>query len=127
MNKTLFFSIITLILSLQTLHAQTIIDAAKTEAFLKNDRTIQLVDLRTPGELRQTGRIKGATHIDFSSPDFQSKITTLDKNKPVIVYCAVGGRSSRAAAQMVRMGFKKVYDYGGGMMDWTAKGKKTVF
>ena len=106
--------------------AQQVIDAAQTEALLKTDANIQLVDLRTPAELQQTGKIEGAKVINFNSPDFQAQIAELDKAKPVIVYCAAGGRSPRAAAQMTKMGFKKVYDYAGGMNDWLAKGKKTV-
>lgn len=106
--------------------AQQVIDAAQTEQLLKTDTSIQLVDLRTPAELQQTGKIEGAKTINFNSPDFQAQIAQLDKTKPVIVYCAAGGRSPRAAAQMDKMGFKKVYDYAGGMNDWKAKGKKTV-
>ncbi len=45
---------------------------------------------------------------------------------PVIVYCAAGGRSPRAAAAMVKLGFTQVFDYAGGMNDWKRKGKKTV-
>ncbi len=106
--------------------AQQVLDAAQTEQLLKTDTSIQLVDLRTPAELQQTGKIEGAKTINFNSPDFQAQISQLDKAKPVIVYCASGGRSPRAAAQMTKMGFKKVYDYAGGMNDWKAKGKKTV-
>ena len=92
----------------------------------KKDKSVQLVDLRTPGEIQQTGKIAGALEIDFTSPDFQTQIGKLNKTKPVIVYCASGGRSPRAASQMLKMGFKKVYDYPGGMNDWKRRGKKTV-
>jgi len=106
--------------------SQTVLDAAQTEAMLKKDPSIQLIDVRTPAEWQQTGTLEGARRINFNSPDFQAQVAKLDKNKPVIVYCAVGGRSPRAAAMMINMGFKKVFDYAGGMNDWKAKGKKTV-
>lgn len=106
--------------------SQSTVSATELETLMRTDKTVQLVDLRTPGELQQTGRIEGARVINFNSPDFQTQIATLDMKKPVIVYCAAGGRSPRAAAQMVKMGFTKVYDYTGGMNDWRAKGKKTV-
>ena len=109
-----------------SLNAQGKIDAAQTETMLRTDKTVQLIDLRTPDELRATGRIEGAQHIDFYSPDFQARIAQLDKNKPVIIYCAAGGRSGQTYTQMQALGFKKVFDYKGGMTDWKAKGKKTV-
>jgi rhodanese-related sulfurtransferase len=33
----------------------------------------------------------------------------LDPEKSYLVYCAVGGRSSKAAVLMQKMGFKKVF------------------
>ena len=126
MQKMLFALLFGLFACTHPSPAQTVLDAAQTEAMLQSDKTVQLVDLRTPAELKETGKIEGAKVINFNSPDFEAQITQLDKEKPVIVYCAAGGRSPRAAAKMVKMGFKKVYDYSGGMNDWKAKGKKTV-
>lgn len=110
----------------QNTPSESRIDAAQTEQLLKSDTTIQLVDLRTPGELQETGKIAGALHINFNSPDFQSQIMHLDKKKPLLIYCASGGRSGRALPKLTEMGFKKVYEYSGGMNDWLAKGKETV-
>lgn len=126
MQKMLFALLFGLFACTQPSPAQTALDAAQTETMLKADKTVQLVDLRTPAELKQTGKIEGAKVINYNSPDFQAQIAQLDKEKPVIVYCAAGGRSPRAAAQMVKIGFKKVFDYTGGMNDWMARGKKTV-
>lgn len=124
-----FFTLSALLLLLSCTQdgaAQSKIDAAHTEAMLKIDSSVQLVDLRSPGELQETGRIAGAKTINFSAPEFQTQIAQLDRDKPVILYCAAGGRSARAAAQLTKMGFKNVYNYAGGMNDWLAKGKKTV-
>jgi rhodanese-related sulfurtransferase len=101
------------------------VDALKLEQLLIREG-IQLIDLRTPNELSATGRIATAMHIDFNGSDFKSQINQLDKEKPTIIYCASGKRSGKAAVMMTNMGFKSVYDYTGGMNDWTAKGKKTV-
>ncbi len=105
---------------------QQMITADQVEKMVQEDKNVQLVDVRTPQEIRQTGRINGAQAIDYSSPDFQQKIAALNRSKPVIVYCAAGGRSPRAAALMVQMGFSTIYDYAGGMNDWKSKGKPTV-
>lgn len=106
--------------------AQSVVDAAQLENMLKKDKNIQLVDIRTPAEWQQTGTIEGASRINYYDADFRTQISKLDKEKPVVVYCASGGRSPRAAAALTQMGFKKVYDYAGGMRDWLAKGKATV-
>jgi rhodanese-related sulfurtransferase len=77
----------------------------------------QLIDVRTPGEYNE-GHISNAKNIDFNSADFKAKLEKLDKNKPVLVYCAVGGRSGKAAAMLKEMGFKEVYDLKGGFNAW---------
>ncbi len=110
----------------QSTQAQSKLNADQPENMLKTNKMVQLLDVRTPGEVQNTGKIEGAVNMNFNSPDFQAQLATLDKEKPVIVYCAAGGRSPRAAAQLAKLGFKTVYDYTGGMNDWLAKGKKTV-
>ncbi len=127
--KKLFYSIFAFILLSGvscTGNAQSTLTADQTEAMLKKDATVQLIDLRTPEEIKRTGTIQGARSINFYASDFDAQIALLDRNKPVIVYCAAGGRSPQAAAKMNKMGFSKVYDYSGGMNDWKSKGKKTV-
>ena len=126
MQKLLFFALFALFSCSPRLQSQTVIDAGQTEAMLQADSTIQLIDVRTPAEWQQTGTLEGARRINFNGSDFKLQVAELDKNKPVIVYCAAGGRSPRAAAMLSKMGFQKVFDYAGGMNDWKAKGKKTV-
>lgn len=84
---------------------------------------VQLIDVRTPAEY-QTGHIANATNINFNDPNFKGLMEKLDKNKPVAVYCAAGGRSGKSAALLTQMGFKTVYDLQGGMSAWKGKGKK---
>jgi len=77
----------------------------------------QLVDVRTPGEFEQ-GMIEGAVNIDYMSSNFIHEIEKLDKSKPVYVYCAAGGRSSKAMEEMKKLGFSKVYNLVGGYGVW---------
>ncbi|MDI9869573.1 rhodanese-like domain-containing protein [Flectobacillus roseus] len=76
-----------------------------------------LIDVRTQGEAAR-GMIAGAMLMDISSPDFESKAQKLDKNKPTFVYCASGIRSKRAASQLLKLGFKKVFNLDGGIIAW---------
>jgi rhodanese-related sulfurtransferase len=123
MRNLIFFC---LLFSACQSNAQNRIDATKTEQMLHDNKDVQLVDLRTPAEVEQIGYIESAIFINYNSPDFAEKIALLDKEKPVIVYCAAGGRSPKAQAKMVEMGFKQVFDYAGGMKDWATKGKKVM-
>lgn len=76
-----------------------------------------IIDVRTPDEFSK-GHIQKAKNIDWNGDDFEKQIATLDKAKPVFVYCLSGGRSSSAASKMRKDGFKEVYELDGGIMKW---------
>ncbi len=84
---------------------------------------VQLVDVRTAKEYGE-GYIAEFQNIDYLSPNFDKEIETLDKTKPVIVYCKSGNRSGKCAAKMKERGFVKVYDLDGGIAKWKFKGYK---
>jgi len=98
----------------------TIVDSEKTTELLSNDK-IQLIDVRTVREY-QSGRITGSTLIPINDPTFSDKISMLDKEKPVLIYCARGGRSNKASEMMAEMGFKEIYDLKEGITGWIEKG-----
>lgn len=77
----------------------------------------QLIDVRTPREF-SNGFISGAKNIDYNGDSFEKQMKKLDKNKPVLVYCAAGGRSENAAELLKEWGFKEVYDLEGGYNAW---------
>ncbi len=78
-----------------------------------------LIDVRTPGEFSQ-GHIKNSINYDISKSDFVNQLATLDKSKPVLVYCLTGSRSTYAIRYMQSNGFKQIYELNGGMMKWRA-------
>ena len=92
------------------------------ENMLHNKTNVTLIDVRTPQEYG-AGFVAGARNIDIYDPGFEAQIAKLDKNRPVMVYCAKGGRSASAAEQLKRAGFPEVYDLAGGMEAWKAAGK----
>jgi rhodanese-related sulfurtransferase len=95
------------------------------EKLIKTDKNVQLVDVRTPQEVTN-GYIANAVNINSADADFQAKLGRLDKSKPVAVYCAVGGRSGRAATILTQMGFKTIYDLEGGMTAWKSQNKPII-
>lgn len=77
-----------------------------------------LLDVRTPAEFDQ-GHLDGAVNVDiFQSRYFKSYCDTLDREKPVYLYCRSGSRSRTASRILTRMGFKEVYDLRGGILNW---------
>ena len=87
------------------------------------DTTVQLVDVRTPAEFA-AGHIPEAVNIDVRGENFESQAqSTLDKERPVAVYCRSGARSKTAAHALAAMGFR-VYELNKGFMNW--KGARTA-
>jgi hydroxyacylglutathione hydrolase len=78
---------------------------------------LQLLDVRGPAEWKN-GRIPGATHIFL--PQLQKRFGELDKQRPVLVYCATGYRASLAASLLQQEGFSDVRNLPGSFHAWKA-------
>lgn len=99
------------------------VDVAGAEKLIADVADLQILDVRTPGEVAN-GIIAGAKKINVFDGDFDAQATAaLDKSKPVLVYCKVGGRSSKAATKLEAQGFSNIYNLQGGMNAWAGAGK----
>ncbi len=87
-------------------------------------KKVQLIDVRTPGEYTQ-GHIENAININVYAKDFVTKTNTLDKSKPVYVYCRSGARSMKAANNLKNRGYN-VVNLNGGIGGWMRNGFKVV-
>jgi len=97
----------------------TFADVSSEEAknLMAADHNLQIVDVRQNAEVAR-GMITGAVQMDISKPAFDKQLETLDKEKPVLVYCAAGGRSKTAQEIMQEKGFKIVYNLQRGYEQW---------
>ena len=93
------------------------IEEIKTE-IKKNDFII--LDVRTPEEFA-AGHLKNAININYYDKDFAQRVSSLDKRKKVVVYCAVGGRGGQALTKMDALGFQYVLNMKGGYNAWKAQ------
>ncbi|MCB0574532.1 MAG: rhodanese-like domain-containing protein [Saprospiraceae bacterium] len=109
----------------QQANAQSKLAPQDFERHLKTTAEVQLVDVRTPAEYAD-GHLAGARNIDYYDDHFTSLIGQLDKDKPVMVYCAKGGRSASAAEKFHNAGFKDVLDLDGGIIAWKEAGMPVV-
>jgi rhodanese-related sulfurtransferase len=88
---------------------------------LEKEKDVQLIDVRTPGEVKK-GHLSGAKNLNLFDDDFKQQLEKLDKEKPVFVYCHSGGRSAECAGMLKEMGFKYVVDMDGGFSKWQKAG-----
>ncbi|MEM1136148.1 MAG: rhodanese-like domain-containing protein [Bacteroidota bacterium] len=86
----------------------------------KLEEDIHLVDVRTYKEY-QAGHIAGAIQVDISRNDFLAEMNKLDKSKPIVLYCAIGARSTAAMRKIKLMGFKEILNFKGGVREWKLK------
>lgn len=100
----------------------TVVPVEEFNTFLK-DKTIQLIDVRTPEEF-QVEHIENAVNINFFDEDFSEKINKLNKEKPVYIYCASGVRSGKSSEVFLEAGFTHIYDLEGGILNWKSEGFK---
>ena len=82
----------------------------------------QLIDVCYPREFEKA-HIPGAKNINFRNPDFREQIGKLDREKPILLYCAYGVRSKLTANMCKKMGFKTIYDLDNGLASWLKEGK----
>jgi rhodanese-related sulfurtransferase len=62
----------------------------------------QLVDVRVDHEW-EAGRIAGATHLPLA--ELAQRSGEIDKERPVVLYCRGGNRSTMAAAALAEAGY----------------------
>lgn len=82
---------------------------------------LQLLDVRTAKEFKD-GHLENARNIDVLEDDFSEKVKTLDKEKPLYLYCRSGNRSAKATSILKDMGFREIYDMEGGFLKWNSEG-----
>jgi len=90
------------------------ISPAELDGLLTEDAVV-LVDIRNQGEVEQ-GRIPGSVHIPLAQ--LRNRLAMLPTDRPIVVHCAGGWRSSVAASLLRAQGFDEVWDLAGGYNAW---------
>jgi rhodanese-related sulfurtransferase len=84
---------------------------------------VQILDVRTLEEYN-TGHLKESMQADwYNQRQFEERIKSLDKTRPVYVYCLTGVRSEAATEMLIKNGFTSVFDLKGGLVAWNQAGK----
>jgi adenylyltransferase/sulfurtransferase len=95
------------------------LDPAALRARLTRGDDLDLVDVREPHEWA-LGRIEGARLAPLSR--FDEALATFDGAREVVLYCAVGARSARAAERLLARGVTRVWNLAGGIQRWLEEG-----
>lgn len=86
-----------------------------------NFQNAVLLDSREKSEY-EISHIRGARWVGYDDFDL-SRVDSLDRDKPVIVYCSVGYRSSVVGEKLIKAGFKNVKNLYGGIFKWANEDK----
>ena len=92
------------------------ISPSQAKSIMDSGKKCIILDVRTEEEYNE-GHIKGAILIpDYEISEKAESILT-DKNELILVYCRSGRRSKLASAELVRLGYTNVKEFGG-ILDW---------
>ena len=95
-----------------------VIDAGALASQLEHNGP-RVIDVRNRTEWNE-GHLPKATHIYLG--DLSERIGDADKEKPIVVHCATGSRSSIAASLLLARGFTDVVNFAGGFDAWRKAG-----
>lgn len=103
------------------------VDAKTAAKMIEAGSVDMILDVRDMDEFTgPDGRIKGAMLAPYDKlPASMDKLASF-REKTLLVYCAVGGRSDHAARYLASNGFKNVFDLSGGVMAWKSAGLPVV-
>src|SRR5215204_6258941 len=79
---------------------------------------LKIVDVREPNEY-QINKIAGSVLIPLG--DVPKRYNELDPDEEIVVQCKTGGRSAKAADFLRSVGYKRVLNLKGGILDWIDK------
>ena len=82
-------------------------------------KDLYLLDVRTLGEYQQV-RLEGARLIPIDQ--LTRRLAEVPKDRPLLVYCAVGSRSAQVVNYLARQGYPELYNLKGGIYSWAQKG-----
>jgi molybdopterin/thiamine biosynthesis adenylyltransferase/rhodanese-related sulfurtransferase len=100
-------------------HPYREVDAAGAVALAREGFTV--IDVREPSEWN-AGHVDGAVLLPLAELRRRIASVVPDRTAPLLVHCAVGARSARAAAELTQMGYTNVVNLKGPIGGWQEVG-----
>lgn len=104
-------------------HSIPIITVEQLEKKL-NTPNLVLLDARETNEYK-VSHLPNALQVGYDNFNLK-KITPIDKEAIVVIYCSIGYRSEKIGEQLKKKGYHKVYNLYGGIFEWVNAGHKVV-
>jgi rhodanese-related sulfurtransferase len=95
------------------------ISSAEAKKMIEQKKNVFLLDVRTQEENKQA-RLKGSVLIPIN--EIERRLREVPKNRPVIVFCAVGSRSGLVAGFLSGKGYSDIYNMQDGISGWYRNG-----
>lgn len=96
------------------------ISASEATLLINRDQA-KVLDVREPAEFA-AGHLPDALNIPLAQLSERHQELESYKEFPLLVYCAAGGRSTRACADLRKQGFSKLHNLQGGVSAWQQAG-----
>ncbi len=94
------------------------ISVTEANRLLAQTGQVELIDVREPAE-RELCTIAGSTHIPMGQiPD---QLTSLSRERHLLIHCHHGGRSMRVTQFLRAQGFARVSNVAGGIDAWAGQ------
>ena len=80
--------------------------------------TVLVVDVRDAPELQQSGKLKGALNVSRGMLEFRADPESpyhnpaFQRDRPIVLYCASGGRSALSGKVLAELGYGAVFNAG---------------
>ncbi len=91
------------------------ISGVEAQGLIKQKKDLLVIDVRTPQERRQV-RLPDSLFIPIG--EVMRGRLAVPKEQPLLVVCAVGGRSYVVGRALLAMGHQEVYNLDGGIEGW---------
>jgi len=100
------------------------ITVAQLKNMLDQNENFLLLDVRTPAEFLQDGRVAQSTLIPLQ--ELEQRLNELPTDKTIVCICRSGNRSAAACDLLRSRGYEAI-NVAGGIRAWKAAGYPTVF
>jgi molybdopterin/thiamine biosynthesis adenylyltransferase/rhodanese-related sulfurtransferase len=100
------------------------VDAKTANELMGSVEPPLVVDVREQDEWEE-GHLPRAIHVPRGNLESRIERLSPDRERPIVLYCAVGNRSAFAAKTLQELGYERVSSLAGGYTDWKRNGFPT--
>jgi rhodanese-related sulfurtransferase len=101
-----------------------VLNAEQAAAWIQAGPGRTILDVREDWEIRKFGTLPNSVWADFLNKQrFEDAVAKLDRSRPCLVCCAIGGRARQVVARLAAMGFTDLSWLEGGFEAWVQSGR----